>query len=281
MGTSSRWPGPRGNPGTPAGEWSRVSQRLSSWRSGRLEDLEPIAEDCLGVLHRTLRADPSAFGLRDTARAAGERLTTAMDSLAAGPGTISADGPPDPLGADPRTDFAARLVRAVGGEGGTVADAAVRRAAAATADRMATRHPEVLAADGKGWSGDLLCLLYQWFFADVVAEFLRAVVAEKIKLVVPVLPLADPEDHIADWVAGQVLHLVPNPCEEAARLVEAAEKAGDVVAAFEDPTADSLTQVARGLVPRAVGSVLGLLTPSGAASDENPGALSNEGTPAA
>ncbi|MGW6096977.1 hypothetical protein ACWFRK_21980 [Streptomyces sp. NPDC055157] len=280
MGTSSRWPGPSGNPDTPAGEWSRVGRRLSLWRSGRLEDLEPIAEDCLSVLHRTLRADPSAFGLRDATCAAGERLTTVMDSLAASPGTL-ADGPPDPLGADPRTDFAARLVRAVGSEGGTVADAAVRRAAAATVDRMATRHPEALAADGKGWSGDLFCLLYQWFFADVVAEFLRGVIAEKIKLVVPVLPLADPEDHVADWIAEQVLCLVPNPCEEAERLHDVVEQAEDAATASEDPTVGTLAQVARGLVPRAVGTALGLLTPPGSAPGDEPGAEPNEGTPAA
>ncbi|NGO11293.1 hypothetical protein G5C60_27735 [Streptomyces sp. HC44] len=239
-----------------------------------------IAEDCLGVLHRTLRADPSAFGLRDAAYTAGERLTTVMDTLAAGRDT-SAGGPPDPDGSDARTDFAARLVRAVGGEGGTVADAAVRRAAAATAERLAAQHPEALAADGKGWSGDLLCLIYQWFFADVVAEFLRGVIAEKIKIAVPVLPLADPEDHVADWVAEQVMHLVPNPCEEAEHLKNAVEQAEDAISAFEDPPVGTLAQVARGLVPRAVGAALGLLTPSGSALEEGPDAAPSEGTPAA
>ncbi|MDT0542554.1 hypothetical protein [Streptomyces lonegramiae] len=203
-----------------------------------------------------------------------------MDDLVADRGT-TADAPPDPGGHDARTDFAARLVRAVGGEGGTVADAAVRRAAAATADRMATQHPEVLAADGKGWSGDLLCLIYQWFFADVVAEFLRGVIAEKIKLVVPVLPVADPEDHVADWVAEQVLRLVPNPCEEAEHLKSAVEQAEDAVTAFEDPTVGTLAQVARGLVPRAVGTALGLLTPPGSTPEDESGAEPSEGTPAA
>ncbi|MFF5769254.1 hypothetical protein ACFY8V_03615 [Streptomyces californicus] len=205
-----------------------------------------------------------------------------MDDLATGR-EATEGGPPD-LGGDDddaRTVFAARLVRAVGGEGGTVADAAVRRAAAATADRMAAQHPEVLAADGRGWSGDLLCLIYQWFFADVVAEFLRGVIAEKIKLVVPVLPVADPEDHVADWVAEQVLRLVPNPCEEAERLKSAVDQVGDAVTAFEDPTVGTLAQVARGLVPRAVGTALGLLAPPESTAQNGPGAEPNEGTPAA
>ncbi|MFE4873619.1 hypothetical protein [Streptomyces sp. NPDC056682] len=203
-----------------------------------------------------------------------------MDDLAAGQ-DVTANEPPDPAGNDARTDFAARLVRAVGGEGGTIADAAVRRAAAATADRMATQHPEVLAADGKGWSGDLLCLIYQWFFADVVAEFLRGVIAEKIKLVVPVLPVADPEDHVADWVASQVLHLVPNPCEEAEHLKNAVEQAEEAVTAFEDPTVGTLAQVARGLVPRAVGTALGLLAPPVSTPEDESVAEPSEGTPAA
>lgn len=234
----------------------------------------------MGVLHRTLRADPSAFGLRDAACAGGERLAVVMDDLASGR-EATGDGPPDPGGNDARTDFAARLVRAVGGEGGTVADAAVRRAAAATADRMAAQHPEVLASDGRGWSGDLLCLIYQWFFADVVAEFLRGVIAEKIKIVVPVLPVADPGDHVADWVAEQVLHLVPNPCEEAEHLKNAVDQAEDAVTAFEDPTVGTLAQVARGLVPRAVGTALGLLTPPESTAENESGAEPSEGAPAA
>ncbi|WP_159039518.1 hypothetical protein [Streptomyces sp. NRRL F-2295] len=203
-----------------------------------------------------------------------------MDGLATGR-EATGRGPSDLGGNDARTDFAARLVRAVGGDGGTIADAAVRPAAAATADRMATQHPEVLAANGKGWSGDLLCLIYQWFFADVVAEFLRGVIAEKIKLVVPVLPVADPEDHVADWVAEQVLHLVPNPCEEAEHLKNAVEQAEDAVATFEDPTVGTLAQVARGLVPRAVGAALGLLTPPESAPEDESGAEPSEGSPAA
>ncbi|MFE2640425.1 hypothetical protein ACFXKF_37775 [Streptomyces scopuliridis] len=186
-----------------------------------------------------MRADPAAFGLYDATYAAGERLADVMATLA---GT-GLDG----------TDFPARFTVLIGGEGGTVTDAAIRRAAAEAAQRL-MRHPE--AAAGGALSGGLLCLLYEWFFAGVVAEFLKAVVAEKVKLVVPVLPVLDPEDHIADWVADHVLKLLPSPCDEAARLVEKAETALSVV---EDP-AVTLPEVARALVPRTAGRALGLIT---------------------
>lgn len=283
VGTSSRWPGPGGRSGTTPGEWSRVSRRLSSWRSdlpGAPAKLDEIFEDYLQVLHRTLREDPSAFGLYDAACAAGERLTSVMDAMSfshegSSPGHEGSSAVP---GESDGTDFVARFTAAVGGEGGTVADAAVRRAAAATADRIRRLHSEALAPGGTGWSGDLLCLLYQWFFTDVVAEFLRVVIAEKVKLIVPGLPLADPEDRVADWVAQRVLRLLPNPCEEAARLGEAAEQAEDMVTALEDPTVGTLAQVARGLVPRAVGAALGLLTDAGSGPDTP---VSSEETPAA
>ncbi|MFD3910751.1 hypothetical protein [Streptomyces sp. NPDC058603] len=269
MGTSSRWPGPGGSGGTAAGDWSRVGRRLSSWRPDRPEAparLDAIAEDYLDVLHRTLREDPSAFGLYEAAYAAGERLTAAMDTFPPGRDSTHDDG-------GDGMDAVSRFVAAVGGEGGTVADAAVRRAAAATVGRLTEHHPEALGSGGGGWSGDLLCLVYQWFFADIVAEFLRIVIAEKVRLVVPILPLADPEDRVADWVAEQVLRLLPNPCEEAERLLEAAEQAEDTedaVTALEDPKADTLARIARELLPRTVGAALGLLTESVAGPDTPP-----------
>ncbi|MGW8488395.1 hypothetical protein [Streptomyces sp. NPDC055886] len=301
MGTSSRWPGPGGAPGTPAGDWSRVRGRLSSWRPSRPDAgarLDEIAEDALATLHRTLRADPSAFGLYEAACAAGERLTAVMNTMAPGP-----DTEPDPVagagretlteaGADNSVDgadFAAHFVRVVGGEGGTVADAAVRRAAAVTAGRIGRQNAGAIAPGGSDGSGDLLCLLYQWFFADVVTEFLRVAVAEQVKLVVPVLPPADPEDHVADWIAEQVLRLVPSPCEEAAYLAEAAERGEGAITALEDPAVGTLAQVARGLVPRAVGAALGLLpeadgdTEVGASTGAyaGPGTMPSEGASAA
>jgi hypothetical protein len=249
MGTSTRWAGPGGLSGT-AAEWSRASRRLSRWdENGPQAEqlLDKILDDHLDVLHRTMREDQSAFGLVAAATKAGYRLADAMAALADdGIGSLKdADG------------FLARFTDEVGGDGATVTDAAIRRAATDTAERLLERRKAETdggEAAGGGLAGDLLCLLYQWFFADIVTEFLRSVIAEKVKLVAPVLRVLDPGDHIADWAADKVLSLVPSPCEEAAELTE---KAKSAESAIEDPVG-SLPDLARSLVPGTVGKVLGL-----------------------
>ncbi|MEU5837754.1 hypothetical protein ABZ820_29345 [Streptomyces diacarni] len=250
MGTSTRWKGPNGD------GWSSASRRLTRWRKCSYnadQRLEEIAADHLRALHETLRADQSAFGLYDTACAAGERLAKALGSLAVeGPQSTDA--------------LVARLVSEVGGDGGTLADAAVRRGAAKAVRDVQDRHPELDEAMGEGAAGgglawDILCDLYQVFFADMVGEFLRSVVAEHIKLAVPVLIATDPEGRIADWVAESIVDLVPNPCEESAEakdLARAVDTAQSVVGAAQDPSA-ALPELAESLVPRAVGKVLGLV----------------------
>ncbi|MDQ0812118.1 hypothetical protein QFZ63_003832 [Streptomyces sp. B3I7] len=215
--------------------------------------MEEIAADHLSALHETLRADRSAFGLYDTACAAGERLAGTLSTLAT-EGAESADA------------LVARLVPEVGGNGGTLADAAVRRAVAAAVRDVRDRHPELDDAMGAGaWVGgfawDLLCDLYQVFFADMVGEFLRSVVAEHVKLSAPMLA-ADAEGRIADWVAEKVVDLVPNPCEESAAAAEpaqAADTAQPAVGAVRDP-AVALPGIAKSLVPRAAGKVLARTT---------------------
>ncbi|MFJ6659661.1 hypothetical protein ACIQNG_25405 [Streptomyces sp. NPDC091377] len=252
MGTSTRWKGPNGD------RWSSAGRRLARWREdSRNADqrLEEIAADHLSALHETLRADRSAFGLYDTACAAGERLAGALGALAA-------------EGAESEDALVARLVSEVGGDGGTLADAAVRRGIAAAVRDVRSRHPELDdalsggSAVGGGFTWDILCDLYQVFFADMVGEFLKSVVAEHVKLTVPVLIAADPEGRIADWVAEKVVDLVPNPCEESAEatdLTQAVDTAQSVVGAVQDPSAP-LPKIAELLVPRAVGKVLGLIT---------------------
>ncbi|MFE3138988.1 hypothetical protein [Streptomyces scopuliridis] len=250
MGTSTRWKGPNGD------QWSSAGRRLARWREdSRNADqrLEEIAADHLSALHETLRADRSAFGLYDTACAAGDRLAGALGSLAA-------------EGAESEDALVARLVSEVGGDGGTLADAAVRRGMASAVRDVRSRHPELDDVMGGGAGGgftwDILCDLYQVFFADMVGEFLRSVVAEHVKLAVPVLIAADPEGRIADWVAEKVVDLVPNPCEESAEatdLAQGVDTAQSVVDALQDPSA-ALPKIAELLVPRAVGKVLGLIT---------------------
>ncbi|MFE2673716.1 hypothetical protein [Streptomyces hygroscopicus] len=250
MGTSTRWKGPNGD------RWSSAARRLARWREdSRNADqrLEEIAADHLCALHETLRADRSAFGLYDTACAAGQRLAGALGSLAT-------------EGAESSDALVARLVSEVGGDGGTLADAAVRRGVAAAVRDVRDRHPEMDDAmngngAGGGFTWDILCDLYQVFFADMVGEFLRSVVAEHVKLAVPVLIATDPEGRIADWVAENVVDLVPNPCEASAEVTghaQAVDTAQSAVGVAQDPPT-ALPKIAESLVPRAVGKVLGLI----------------------
>ncbi|MEV0688996.1 hypothetical protein [Streptomyces sp. NPDC050388] len=121
-------------------------------------------------------------------------------------------------------------------------------------------HPELDdamdgGAAGGGFAWDILCDLYQLFFADMVGEFLRSVVAEHVAVAVPVLIATDPEGRIADWVAETVVSLVPNPCEESAEATDLAQAADTA----QDPLA-ALPRTAELLVPKAVGKVLGLIT---------------------
>ncbi|MFE3204290.1 hypothetical protein [Embleya sp. NPDC059237] len=156
----------------------------------------------------------------------------------------------DPPRMETEADFLAGLVSRIAGEGGTLADAVVRRAVVAAGRQVLEQHPEPesgarTGSAGRGIASDVLCDLYRFFFADVVAEFLRSVVAEKVKSAVPVLPVIDPEDVISGWVADHVLELVPDPCETA----------------DTEGSPGGLSHVARGLVPRTVGMILGLVTP--------------------
>lgn len=240
MGTSTRWKGPRGD------RWSAAARRLARWDSeSRNADqrLEEIAADHLRALHETVRADPSAFGLYGVVCEAGERLAHTLGSLAT-------------KGVRSEGELVARLVSEVGADGGTLADAAVRRGVAEAVRNVRERHREwgeamadAPSSEG-GFAWDILCDLYRMFFADTVGEFLRSVVAEHVRQAAPVLVVADPEGRIADWVAEKLVGLVPNPCEEAVDAVPSAE--GDL----EEPLV--LPEIAEALVPRAVGKVLGL-----------------------
>ncbi|MFD4502599.1 hypothetical protein [Streptomyces sp. NPDC058457] len=258
--------------------------RLARWDPDR-SDVGATATAAIAALQSSCRADPSAFGLQDAACAAGARLADAMETLgASGPSGLLNKGPvyedlaPEEEGEreeegggldwqDPADAFVAELTRQVSGEGNTMVDAALRRAIAASAQRLLTTHPEIresLSApdgsrQGRGLAGDLLCLLYQWFFADLVTEFLRAVIAEKIKLTVPVLDVIDSEGRIADGVAERIIALIPNPCEEAeSQAAEAAKAVLSVNDASAEVEVDvPLSDIARRLVPGVVGKVLG------------------------
>lgn len=282
MGTSTAWRGPGGNTGLRR-RWSTLQGGLTRWQSRytqaggeggaaaelslrAVQELTAQADAYVDALRETCREDEHAFGLQDAAFAAGERLATAMAALAASgtAGLASEDGPHFE---DPATAFVAELTNAVAGDGGTLADAAVRRAAA-KAGRLLVRHyPEVLgaptgaedASSGRGFVGELLCFLYKTFFAEFVAEFLRAVVAENLRLAVPVLAMDRSPESFTDHIATRIVGLVPDPCEEHTEHEQTA-------VAAEGPLGGEpallLPDVARRLVPRTVRAVLGL--PQGA-----------------
>ena len=248
MGTSTRWKGPGGGP------WSAAGRRMARWRPELPradERLEEIAGDYLGALHQTIRAEPSAFGLYSAVLASGDRLAGQLGSLG--------EEPPDSAEA-----FVALLAEQVGGDGGTITDAVIRRAVVASGRRVLAEHPELAEvwgrgdAGGRGFASDILCDLYRLFFADVVSEFLRSVVTEHIKLAIPLVAVANPEDQIADWVADQVLTLVPNPCETAAEVTDSVDDAEAAAEAAENPVS-VLPAIARSLVPNAARGVLGLI----------------------
>src|SRR5206468_777547 len=98
------------------------------------------------------------------------------------------------------------------------ADAVARDAAVECARRL-LEDPQVQAAvqTGAGGrlpiAGDLFCAVYQLFFARAVRTFLASVIAEKVKLLFPVLRVFDPAGLVADWVANKLLDVLPNPCE--------------------------------------------------------------------
>lgn len=278
MGTSTRWPGPGGSaPGRPAwpdavhAAWAAAARELAGWHP-RARDaearLERTANHYLDALHRTLRDDPAAFGLRDALRAAGERLTGVLDVLAVAGAAGLAVAPYDGDGARhdggspvPVRDFLAAFTTAVGGPGGKVVDAALRRAAMASCARLLDDHPDARRAvtergtagahDAAGFDDALLCRLYRWFFADAVAEFLRAAMAERVRTV-PVLPLPGPEGRAAERIAERALGLVPDPCADVR----------------PDAPRTGLPMAARALVPAAVCGVLGLGAGAGPATDE-------------
>lgn len=239
MGTSTRWGGPA---------WGSRELRVSTLPTDRPAtdiELTVAAEASLGALHRMMQADDGAFDLVEATGEAGARLVGALSDIAR-PGVHE---PPQDA-----EDFLAWFTHEVGGTGATVTDAAVRRAATSTGVRLLDqRGPD---APGGGMSGDVLCFLYKWFFADVVAEFLRAVVTTHIKLAFPVTEFIDPENALVNRIAESVVELVSDPCEEANRRLEEVEEVADAV---EEPEL-ALADVAQELVPRSVRRVLGLAT---------------------
>ena len=117
-------------------------------------------------------------------------------------------------------------------------DAMVRRAATRCAQRLLERNStlhEAVQQDEHGalreLDDDLLCIIWQLFFADVVGEFILGVVSENIEF--PALGAATATNGFLEWITNEIVDLIPNPCDERAKntgeRTSVAELARDLV----------------------------------------------------
>ncbi|MET7708962.1 hypothetical protein [Micromonospora sp. NPDC005413] len=245
MGTSSRLPGPK-NAG-----WTSAKDRLSRWTpdaSSRPDQLvkpdrqraEAIAIRYQQALRDALSADPEAFGIQDATKQAGGRLIELLDGLGRTNAPlarhVAAQGDAD--------EFVRGFVRHVAGDGQLIVDAAIRRASRRIAeDLVASGGPVADPGHPTRLTGELFCALYQAFFGEVVGEFVHILIAENVKIAMPALIILDPTDVVADFVADQVMKVLPSPCAEAAK---------------RGPEPTRLADVAKDLLTTTVTAALGL-----------------------
>lgn len=265
MGTSSKYPGPRG------GRWANANQRLGIWMSdldrraaviavSATDGDEVLARETsqttreLADLYRAalaaeLEDNPAAFGVRDTFQAAGMRLVDALESLRAGAaGWLAYDGD----SAQAREDaFICGFAGQVAGSGGMVTDTAVRQAAVACVQELLNKPGPLQEAvregkpiGGGGISDELFCLVFELFFKDALARFIATIVAGKVRLAFPLLHVIDPAGKIASWAGQQVAAMIPDPCAQGQGLADK----------------PSLADLANGLITESVDRVLGLPT---------------------
>ena len=255
MGTSTRLPGPRGQ------EWRTARERLTkatnhhygagaaesarqnteggmptssrdhpSWfplDTDGLPDAEVslLATQFLRCLAQSLDADPDAFGARATVASTGLRLLKVV-------GNIDTEGPPRGLEIRPQRSgidevlFARRFTEAVSGSGGRVIDHCCRRAAAHSAQILLRRHDVRRSLTGVAWrpgslDDEFLCLLYRHYVADVLIALLTAFIEGNLTMVFPALPALDPVGLIAGEISGQLVDLVPTPCDRQSRHPDA------------------------------------------------------------
>ncbi|MEU9825630.1 hypothetical protein [Micromonospora chersina] len=194
------------------------------------------------ALQHALLDNPERFGLREAALNVGQRLIAVLDDLRQPDPPILRDLPgQDP--ADSADEFVRRFVAEVGGDGRLVVDAVSRRAARAIAERLVSpAGPLADPARPQRVTGELFCTLYRLFFGELVGEFVHVLIAENVKLAVPVLAF-DPTDTVAGFVADQVVKLLPDPC---------------ATATAREPGQSRLAEVARDLLTETVTEALGL-----------------------
>jgi len=266
MGTSRKYPGPRG------GAWTAANSRLGHWVSnldqkaaaaasngahardaveelsqGSNEKARELADRYRAALAAELAGDPAAFGLRDALRTGGTRLVETLESLRTGTAGWFSCAEESPQAREDA--FIRAFADHIAGSGGLVTDAVVRQAAVACAQKLLdTPGPlEEAVRDGDpirgtGITGELFCLVFQLFFKDALARFIATIVAGKIRLAFPVLHAIDPAGKIASWAGQQVAALIPDPCEQGETLADK----------------PSLADLANGLITESVDRVLGI-----------------------
>jgi hypothetical protein len=177
-------------------------------------------------LHRALcdqaEQERDVLGLRQAIRASGDRLVEALDGLMR-QGWSSASLAPQSSVEERRLEFIRSFIEQVAGRGGTFADAAIRHAAVQAAEQLLEDDALRAAVDaGTGavlpLARDLFCAVYRMFFGNTVEQYLTTVIAEStgayLNAHVPVLPMIDPEGQISDWIAQNLVPLLPTPCKD-------------------------------------------------------------------
>lgn len=260
MGTSTRWPGPKG------GAWSGPNRELTNLNRDRpaagstdrgrepgddTADVDPATRGNLAAgiarrrweaLGQTLRDSPEAYGLQAASSSSGQRLLQVLERLAS-EGT-AALGPFSGATEEARlADFVQSFTERVAGPGSSPAYSAVRQAAAQCAEQVLNNDPRIRRAviqcdktSGIVLSDELFCWIFRLFFAKVVAQFIQATIAAKINLLAPWWQAVDPAAKAAEWLTHHIMALLPNPCEK--------KRAGD--------DGGSLAELARDLLEETV-----------------------------
>lgn len=273
MGTSRRVPGPTGplwatargqltrsvndrvdgvaTAGVPKSSEARLDERLASHRDPPrtaaapprehgLTDQDVAAQGSrfLKALNDELRRDPEAFELVATTAGSARRLMAAITSFnGSAESLIPSDATPP---AERTASFLNSFVNAIAGPGGRIVDESSRRAAVHCAAALLERAPDVRQAVERAEprnikiSDDVICLLYQLFFAEAVASLLMTYIEAKLVLFVPFLPAVDPGGQLASWLSEKLLAHAPNPCTQGRRTYPSLESVTEIADAMSE-----------------------------------------------
>jgi hypothetical protein len=251
MGTSTK------RPLRADGPWGSAVRAYRDSQGGRSPEGVPSPGE---ALHQALCAqaeqEHDGPGLRQAMRASGRRLVEALDGLMRRELSRTSLDPQSSI-EERRLAFIRSFVEQVAGRGGTFADAAVRRAAVQAAEQL-LEDDALRAAVDAGTSAvlplarDLFCAVYRMFFGNTVEQYLTTVIAEStsayLNAHVPVLPMIDPEGQIGEWIAQNLVPLLPTPCKA------------------PSASGPALTALGRELVDETVDRALGLPAQNGGSS---------------